>query len=164
MKKLALAAVLALLASLPGDLTGQVTLGAQVSWADEADFGFGGRIAARSPYVDEAIEFIGAFDFFFPGVPAGADDSSYWEVNLNFVYNIPVKDESFLPYAGGGLNIASGSVTRDGVKRTSTDVGANLLGGIKFVKGAIIPFGELRYELGGGEQLVLTGGFLFVIS
>ncbi|HSG81677.1 MAG TPA: hypothetical protein VLC48_05470 [Gemmatimonadota bacterium] len=164
MKKLALVAALVLPVFAPGPLSGQVNLGAQISWADNADFGFGGRIAARSPLVDPAIEFIGTFDFFFPGVPAGADDSAYWEANLNFVYNIPVQHESLRPYAGGGLNIAYGSVTIGSVKASSTDVGANLLGGIKYVKGAIIPFGEIRYELGGGEQFVLTGGFLFVIS
>jgi hypothetical protein len=38
----------------------------------------------------------------------------------------------------------------------------NLLGGIRFnTSRSLQPFAEARIELGGGEQLVLAGGFLF---
>jgi len=164
MKKLALVAALVLPVFAPGPLSGQVNLGAQISWADDADFGFGGRIAARSPLVDPAIEFIGTFDFFFPGVPAGADDSAYWEANLNLLYNISVGDELFLPYAGVGLNVARLTATLGDVTSSTTKTGANVLGGLKIVTGAVIPFGELRYEWGGGKQFVITGGMLFIVG
>ncbi len=107
--------------------------------------------------MDPGISFIGAFDYFFPEKPRLADDVEYWEVNLNVVYTIPVNHRSLSPYAGGGLNIARRTVDT----ASETDIGANLLAGVRYVAGPIVPFGELRFELGGGEQFVLAGGLLF---
>jgi hypothetical protein len=163
MRKLLPAVALAVLVCAPGVLQGQVNIGAQASWGDNADFGFGGRLTARSPWVDQAIELSGAFDLFFPSASAG-EDLSYWEVNLNLVYNIAVKSEVLLPYAGGGLNVAHASTTVASQNTSATEVGANLVGGLKFVVGSVTPFGEVRYELGGGEQFVLTGGLLFTVG
>ena len=56
MRKLLSAVALAALVCVPGALQGQVNIGAQVSWGEETDFGFGGRLTARSPWVDPAIE------------------------------------------------------------------------------------------------------------
>ena len=159
MKRLSLFTVMAVLFLLPGTLIGQVNLGGQVSWTADFDFGFGARVTGGSNLVDESIEFIGAFDYFFPG-----DNLDYWEVNLNVVYNVPLNSPSLLPYAGGGINIARTSVDVGGTNSSSTDVGMNLLGGVKYVAGPIVPFGELRFELGGGEQFVLSGGILFSLS
>jgi hypothetical protein len=39
-------------------------------------------------------------------------------------------------------------------------VGLNLLGGLKFALGSLSSYAEGRFELGGGEQLVLTFGVL----
>lgn len=163
MKKLLLVALLLACAAAPGTLFGQVNIGAQVGWGDEFGLSFGGRITGRSPLVDEAIEFVGAFDLFFPDA-GSADDRSYWEVNLNFLYNISVKHDIFLPYVGAGMNIARLSETRIGITASTTDVGANLIGGLKLVAGAASPYGELRYELGGGEQFVLSAGILFTVG
>jgi hypothetical protein len=163
MRKLLLAGVLTVLVSAPSSLIGQVNIGAQLSWGDRFDLGFGGRITGRSPWLDEGIEFVGAFDLFFPDA-GNVDDRSYWEVNLNLLYNISIGDELFLPYAGFGMNIARLSKTQLGVTTSATDVGANLLGGLKIVTGAVSPYGELRYEWGGGEQFVLTAGILFTVG
>jgi hypothetical protein len=163
MRKILPAVLLAVVVCAPGVLQGQVNIGAQVSWGDNADLGFGGRLTARSPWVDPAIELIGAFDLFFPSASAG-EDLSYWEANLNLVYNIAVSSEVLLPYAGVGLNIAHASTTVAGAGTSATEVGANLVGGLKLVAGSVTPFGEIRYELGGGEQFVLTGGLLFTVG
>ena len=163
MRKLLLAAALVVLVSAPGPLFGQVDIGAQISWGDRFDLGFGGRITGRSPWFDQGIEFVGAFDLFFPDA-GNVDDRSYWEANLNLLYNIAVGHELFLPYAGFGINIARLSETLDGETTSATDVGANLLGGLKVVTGAVSPYGELRYEWGGGEQFVLTAGVLFTVG
>ena len=61
------------------------------------------------------------------------------------------------PYAGGGLNIAYSS--RSG--SSDVDPGFNLLGGTLLGSGPVHPFVEVRFELAGGEQFVLTGGVLF---
>ena len=49
----------------------------------------------------------------------------------------------------------------DGRSASDTDLGLNLLGGTLFGRGKVNPFVELRVELAGGEQFVLTGGVLF---
>jgi hypothetical protein len=41
-------------------------------------------------------------------------------------------------------------------------VGVNLMGGLNFqTRTRIMPFIEAKFELGGGEQFVLTGGIYF---
>lgn len=100
------------------------------------------------------------FDYFF------ADDPlSYWEINGNALYDI--KSVSGL-YVGAGVNYAKSGYDGggtdvcdvEGVDCTSSDVGLNLLSGYKF-GGGKGPFVQARFSVGGGEQLVLTGGFRF---
>lgn len=132
----------------------QVHLGPQLSLADDADLGIGGRIVAGVPQY-AGVEFAGSFDVFFPD-----GDVDYWEVNANLIYNFEIREASvFRPYAGGGINIA----TADSPGRDSeTDLGLNVLGGAKFPnEGPVTPFVELRGEIEGGEQFVLTAGVLF---
>ena len=91
------------------------------------------------------------------------EDRSYWELPGNLAYFFKVEASSSLaPYAGGGLNIAHKSKEfDDGRSASDTDLGLNLLGGTLFGRGKVNPFVELRVELAGGEQFVLTGGVLF---
>ena len=49
----------------------------------------------------------------------------------------------------------------DGRDSSDTDLGINLLAGTQFGTKAVTPFVELRVELAGGEQFVITGGLLF---
>ncbi|NIR43320.1 MAG: porin family protein [Gemmatimonadetes bacterium] len=156
MKRLLLGVVPTLLL-VPAAAAAQVNLGAHIGWGDEADFAFGARLTANSPWVDPAIEFSGSFDYFFPEKPPSTEDVEYWEVNLNAVYRIPIDHPSLSPYAGAGVNIARSTID----SASQTDVGANLLAGVKYVAGPVVPFGELRVELGGGDQFVLAGGLLF---
>lgn len=146
---LASAAFLAVLLVAPAE--GQVHIGPQVSYADDADFGIGARVVAGVP--DYAgFEVAGSFDYFFPEV------GDYWEINGNLLYNFQIEgNDSFRPYAGGGLNVANFS---NGT--SNTEVGANLVGGAKFATDAsTTPYLEARYEIEGGEQFVLTAGLLF---
>lgn len=161
MKRLLPALIPALLLFVPPSAAGQVNLGAQIGWGNDADFAFGGRLTALGPWVTPPIEFSAAFDYFFPEKPPLADDVEYWEVNVNAAYIIPVNHPSLSPYAGAGLNIARGTVEGAGGSVSETDLGLNLLAGVKYVTGAIVPFGEVRLEIGGGEQFVLTGGLAF---
>ena len=142
---LAFAALLSVGFALPAQ--GQVHFGPQVSWADDADIGLGGRVAAGVPQYG-GIEFIGSVDYFFPDV------GDYWEINGNLVHNFDLQgSDAFRPYAGGGLNVAGNG---------DTQVGLNLLGGAKFATDSpATPFVEARFEIEGGEQFVLTGGLLF---
>ena len=142
---LGLAAAFSLLAAAPS--AAQVHLGPQVSLADDADVGIGGRLVAGVPQYS-GVEFAGDFD--------------YWELNGNLIYNFEIPEASaFRPYAGGGLNVAR----FDDVGPTDagdTELGLNILGGAKFPnEGPVTPYLELRAEIEGGEQFVITGGILF---
>ena len=135
--------------------------GVQGSWGDDVDFGVGGRfeldlenaLSSEPPFSRTFI--IGAFDYFFQD--CDPFDCSYWELNGNLAVPFGSADASVDPYAGAGINIARGSVE----DFDNTEVGLNLLGGLKFPLGGVSAFGEARIELGGGEQFVITGGILF---
>jgi opacity protein-like surface antigen len=145
--------------------------GVQANWADDFDFGIGVRaeldfpnlLTSEGPF--SRTFGIGSFDYFFPdcGGVSGFD-CSYWEVNLGLA--VPIVAASVDPYVGAGLNIARFSADYDEVLpgldfgASSTDVGVNLLGGLRFPLGGLSAYGEARIELGGGEQLVLTFGVL----
>lgn len=170
MKKLCVAAaVLGMVALGAGEARAQVSFGAQASFADDVDFGVGGRVYAALPF--NRTRFVGSFDYFFPddggGSPLGDSfDFTYFEVNGNAVYSLPVRNmPSFAPYVGGGLNIAHSSVEFEvlGERQSSSDteMGLNLLGGAEFGQGNARPFVELRIEMAGGEQFVLAGGVRF---
>ena len=139
-------------------LSGQVHLGPQVSLADDADVGLGGRVVAGVPNYT-GLEFAGSFDVFFPD-----GDVDYWEINGNVLHNFEVAGTtSFRPYAGGGLNIArfDRDETLPGAD-DDTEVGLNLVGGTKFAtESPATPYVEIRFEIEGGEQVVITGGLLF---
>mgnify|MGYP001606807906 FL=1 len=155
-------ALTGVLAAAPAALVAQQPfhLGAQVSWGDDSDVGIGVRyendlnrlIPARN------LRVIGSFDWFFPG-----NNVDYFEINANVAYQFTLPGSRIGPYVGGGLNIARASVDLPVLGKSSdTQVGLNLLGGLRFPSaGRIRPYVEGRFELSGGEQFVLTGGLLF---
>jgi len=135
------------------------TIAITASYAEDADFGVGLRyendlnklISSMSPNV----HFIIGADYFFPGDPV----DSYAELNLNLSYQFGDMRRAIGPYFGGGLNLArleAGPIS-------DTEVGLNILGGLRFRSASrMVPFVEVRYEIGGGEQFVISGGlFLF---
>lgn len=154
MRRSLFAVCLLSLLAWPAALTAQVDVGPQASWADDADFGVGGRVVLGIPAAIP-LAAIGSFDYFFP-----SDDFDYWEINGNVVYEFAVPSGVVAPYVGAGLNVAHASVA----SVSETEIGFNLLGGARFDAGQFTPFGELRVELSGGEQFVLTGGVLFNVG
>lgn len=44
---------------------------------------------------------------------------------------------------------------------SATEIGANVLGGLRFSVGRFPVFAEFRVEAGGGKQFVINGGVLF---
>jgi hypothetical protein len=131
------------------ELYAQARFAPQLNVGSKADFGLGGRVQVNLP---DRLAVIPMFDWFFPG-----DDQTYWELNGNLAYFFKVNTNSVAPYAGGGLNIAYSSQG----DTSHTDPGFNLLGGTLIGSGPVHPFVEVRFELAGGEQFVLTGGVLF---
>ena len=153
---LTIAAVLAL--GLAAPLAAQNQFGGQLSVGDDTDFGLGARgVFGLQHALNAPLNVIASFDYFFPG-----SNVTYWELNGELAYVIPGVRGSVLPYFGAGLNLAHASVSGGGLNNSNTDLGLNLLAGTTFKTGRrITPFAEIRVELGGGDQFVVTGGVLF---
>jgi hypothetical protein len=136
---------------------GAPRLGGQVSFAQDVNAGLGLRLELPlSPAVARDLRVVAAFDYFFPDSPA-----NYWELNTDLAWGFRLTGTRVSLYAGAGLNIAHTSYS--GIPRAAgTEVGVNLLGGVRFGTATrLTPFVELRPELGGGDRLVLTAGLIF---
>ena len=149
-----------------------ISFGAQVNYADDFDLGIGVRAIMGTNNIVEDSRVVASFDWFFPDAEGAQVDITYWEINVNGHYMLPVEFEAPIDiYVGGGLNYAKISFDTDidlGVFGSSSgsfddsDIGLNILGGIDFPLGdSLGGFGELRIELGGGEEFVITGGVRF---
>jgi len=138
--------------------------GAQLDWGTDSDLGIGARVEFPIALASEGIlagtYLIGSFDYFFPDCESDLVDCSYFEFNGNVA--APVQVEGTLkPYVGAGLNMARASVDVQGVGGGSdTQLGLNLLGGLRFAIGSLSSFAEARVELSGGEQFVVTWGIM----
>lgn len=168
MKKLFIAACTVLAVGvMAAPAQAQAQFGVQANFADDADFGIGVRgqfglgeaLNAEGGWRD--LVGVVSFDFYPDCGPA---DCTYWEINGNALYPFRVEGSELSPYVGGGLNIAhisfdSGVVGADDI--SDTDVGLNGVGGLIFDLGGIDAFVEGKFEIGGGEQFVLTFGALF---
>ena len=170
MRKLLFAVCLSTLVWLPSTLLAQVDIGAQGSWGDESHFGVGARLTIGIPTAAVPIAVIGSFDWFFPSQPTGID-LTYWEANGNVVFLFPIRDPRFKPYGGLGLNVARSEAKVDpavGLPVTQsseeTNLGLNLLMGALLDVGKLKPYGEARFQIEGGKQLVLTAGVNFQIG
>lgn len=105
----------------------------------------------------------GSFDYYL----TDSDNVSYVAVDLNALYEFGVDNQSFTPYAGGGLAITRVSFDSDNQfvgSASDTEIGLNLAGGLRFMLNSVQPFAQLNATLGGNAQrLGLTGGILFTL-
>jgi hypothetical protein len=156
MNKLCVALFLSVFALAVGnaEVSGQTQLGAQLSYGDKADFGLGARVEVPIRNFGQGLRGIGSLDLFFPD-----NDNNHFELNGNIAYGFSIEgNNSLFPYVGSGLSLAHMS---DGNDNSNTDLGLNLLAGTAFAAEHLSPFVEARFEVGGGEQLVITAGVLF---
>ncbi|HKK70288.1 MAG TPA: hypothetical protein VKA86_03660 [Candidatus Krumholzibacteria bacterium] len=147
-----------------------VSFGGQLNYADDFDLGIGARAVMGTGEFVENTRAMASFDFYFPD-DAGSADVSFWEININGHYMIPIENSPVGVYAGGGLHIYNVSVDfdesefgpfADSIDNDDSGVGLNILGGVDFDAGpSVTPFAELKIELGGAEQFILTGGARF---
>lgn len=137
----------------------------QASYAfDKEAIGLGGGLGfpIQESRVGDGLRGQATFDWFLlDNVVSGplATRPTYWEFNVNGTYELP---RTHGVYVGTGLNYVND--TRDGaqfVNAGGTELGLNLIGGLKFGRGRGAPFAQARYEVGGGKQLVITGGVEF---
>lgn len=161
-KRILLAIGLTLAAAFAPQLKAQqpARFGGQLSFANDANIGIGARmvsdLASLVPSVRD-VSLIATFDYFFPG-----SNVTYWELNGNAVYRATISGARIAPYVGGGLNIAHAGGSFGGFGASETRVGLNLVGGTWFdTSTSLRPFLELRLELAGGQQFVLSAGLLF---
>ncbi len=153
-----LAAVAALCVSA-GTLAAQgpPRLGGQLSFAQDVNAGVGLRLEqGLMPPRAQDLRLMAAFDYYFPNSPL-----SYWELNGDLAWGFRFAGSRAGMYLGGGINVARSGIR--GVPNTSeTNIGANLLAGLRFPTGGrATPYVELRPELGGGNRLVLSTGVMF---
>jgi hypothetical protein len=166
MKISAIAAMLGTIAMAPLAAQGpRLSLITQVSYGlDVEAFGIGGGLGfpIQESKVGDGIRGQATFDWFFlDNVVSGplATRPTYWEFNINGTYELP---KTHGVYVGTGLNYTNYTV--DGaqfVNAGGTELGLNLITGLKLGRGRGAPFAQARFEVGGGKQLVLTGGVEF---
>ena len=135
---------------------------ATVSLGNISDLGGDVGIGAngRVDIPDVPVNGDAAFTYFF------ADDpTSVWTLDLNALYPFPLEEQTFLPYAGGGLALTNTSVEIAGRSASNTDVALNLVGGVEFDVGVISPFLEVNVGVGGDvDRFGLSGGLLFSLG
>jgi len=161
-------AVPVLLFGLTAPLAAQgISFGAAASYGEDTDFGVGPRVSLAIPAGDLGLSLVGSFDYFFPS-DADADalgvDINYWELSGNLVLDIPVGEGSVGPYLGAGINYAEASGSASGagltISASESEVGVNLLGGLRFGSAGASPFVEGRYSTA-SEQIVVSVGVQF---
>ena len=146
---------------------GQVGFGAQASYASDTDLGIGARavfglgdMLGQTEGRLATLQGIVSADVFMLDCPDEVD-CTYLEINGNGVVPIALEGSALSPYAGAGINFARASSSFGGESFSQSEIGLKVLGGTYFGLGGMNAFGEARYELGGGEQFVLSVGILF---
>jgi hypothetical protein len=129
-----------------------------------SDTDLGVKLGAYFP-VSETIKVGGDFTYFFP------DGFDFYEVNVNGRYPIPIESSIDLS-AFAGLNYSNSSV--DGcsdvtnaigvdVDCSDSDIGLNLGGRAGFGEGPLGFYADIKFVMGGADQLVIGGGVSFAL-
>jgi opacity protein-like surface antigen len=154
-------AVLLALAIGGAPAPGQVTLGAQGSWASDTRLGIGARGDVGLDFVLRGLELTAYGDRYFPGSSYGADVSA-WEGGLNLVYRLAAPSARLVPYAGVGISY---SRFRASVRLVDSEVsgreslgGVNALAGLRFSAGGLTPFIEGRFTSSDQSQAIVSAG------
>jgi hypothetical protein len=139
--------------------------GAHAIWANDFELGVGARLEmdmagklSKQPPLSRAF-FIGQFDYYLD--PCEGGDCTVFEINPGIA--VPLNATTLKPYVGAGLNIARVSVDLGPTfgSASDTEIGLNLLGGLKLNLSGMDAFTEARLALGGGEQFSIAFGILF---
>ena len=141
--------------AFPSSASAQTTLGAQLAWSSDADLGLGVRGEFSVPQLPPPLRAFGSLDFFFPeGIHA-----EQYDVNAGVLYPVSLSD--LAAHVGGGINLRRISTTVFAERESGTHLGLALWAGTRFGDDEMVPFIELRTELGSDAQIVLSGGVLF---
>lgn len=146
---------------------GAIRVGGHLGYGSDIEsFGIG----ARGDYaVTQNILLAPDFMYFFGDDDFGID-INWFDINLNGNYLIEINNPDLIPYALGGLNIAITSLDCNDIlasiceDRSNTEIGLNVGGGLDYLMGKLVLFGELRVVLGNADQLVLMGGIKYPLN
>lgn len=167
--------VAAVLFLLPAANAMAVDFGINGDWsktehAHSGDWGLGARLDFGGNFRGQVTFdyfFVNADDLFDEDDLTSSDlDLKFWEANGNVAYQFP--SESVHPYVGGGVGVARRSFSHFDLFDNQTQLGLNILGGVKFGHG-VQPFIELRGTfypdddavLPFGDRFIFAGGILF---
>lgn len=160
-KTLRALAFAAALVAVPAAVQAQgATLGPQLAYHDDFDFGIGAALTVSADGIDPRVDFMADFAWFFPDV----DGIDYFELNGNLLYDFVLEGSTVVPFALAGLNLASISVGEGPGSGDNTELGLNLGGGIKFDVGTFRPMVGAHFEIEGGEGVVIFGTVPFALS
>lgn len=96
--------------------------------------------------------------FFNPNVEVVlVDDGSYMTFNADFHYDFPQRSTTF--WLGAGLAVIR--IDPPGPFGADSDVGANLLAGLGFRAGSVIPYLQAKVIVGDDTELALAAGLRF---
>lgn len=152
-------AALALLALCAPQAQGQISIGPQITLADDVDIGIGAALEAPMASVHENLEFSGAFTLFFP------DHSDYWELEGTVRYLFSAQgNSSLIPFALAGVGLGRSSHEHDGHTTNDTHVDLKFGGGVKAHMDLFTPFVELALAVGDGPDFGLRAGLAFALG
>ena len=163
----ALFALLVLLAVPQTKAQAQIELGPRVGYdidqLEELSIGADLRVST----IALPVQINGTFDYYLLGDEYGGLD--VFRFTANGLYQFGIDNQYFTPYAGPGLSLTRLSINDDGsfgnVNASETELGLNLVGGAQFSVGALKPFAQAEFVVGGDyEPVQITGGLLFTIS
>jgi hypothetical protein len=86
------------------------------------------------------------------------DGLSYVTINGDFHYDFPTRSSTFV-WAGAGLGLVR--VDPDGPDNSDTDPALNLLAGVGWRRGGVIPYVQGKVIINGGNEFVLAFGLRF---
>lgn len=178
MKQLAFVLSLGLLFALAVPMNSQAQTSTKIGprvgipVGDISDLGGNFFLGADARFDSEALPVVvnPSFDFYLMDDYVGGQNSvsqSVFTIDLNALYEFEGEDQAFTPYAGGGLAITRWSVdvpSQAQLDPSTTDVGLNLLGGVRFPLGSVEPFVQANFGLGGDfDRFGIAAGLLFSI-
>ena len=121
-----------------------VLLGPAPAFADGVKFGVRGGYYTKVDAAFVGVELLAPVAhhvWFNPNVEYAFVDDSYLTFNLDFHYDFPSHSSTFV-WLGGGLAVVRFDPPGSG--ESNTDVGANILAGLGFRSGSVIPYFQAK--------------------